>query len=252
MAIAKLADYDYIFVLTYGRSGSTLLMRLLNSDPHTEIRGENSNALFHLYKSIAAVRRSSDRFGTVGRDTSDPWFGADAMAPKSFESLCLEAFVGDVLAPSPSMKTLGFKEINHLPNRMKDKDFYGYVEFILERFPKSRIVFNTRNAQQVARSGWFADMDTDYVVAQIEEADARFLEAARRHKRCRVIDYKDVTGDADALLKLFAWLGINIDRQQIETCLDRKLSHMSKKQGTLQRTVREQMRGAFSRLRKSR
>ena len=41
--------YNFVFIFTYGRSGSTLLMGLLNSLPHYCIRGENNNLLHRLY-----------------------------------------------------------------------------------------------------------------------------------------------------------------------------------------------------------
>ena len=39
----------YVFVMTYGRSGSTLLMGLLNTIPGYLVRGENDDALRYLY-----------------------------------------------------------------------------------------------------------------------------------------------------------------------------------------------------------
>jgi len=252
MTSGGLKDYSYIFILTYGRSGSTILMRLLNTIEGAEIRGENSNALFHLYRAIAAVSRSSARFGSTARPTSDPWYGADLMAAKSFEDACLSSFLHDVLAPAPTTQIIGFKEINHLPNRMRDKDFFGYIEFILKTFPNARVVFNTRVAEQVARSGWFADMDHDYVVAQIKGADARFEEAAKRHRRCRLIDHREVIENGAELAALFHWLGVPLDPKVAAACLDRKLSHMSKKETVLMGSIREGLRGARSRLKKLR
>ena len=40
MTTARRDDFGYLFVVTYGRSGSTLLMGLLNSIPGYLIRGE--------------------------------------------------------------------------------------------------------------------------------------------------------------------------------------------------------------------
>ena len=42
-------DLDHVFVMTYGRSGSTLLMGILNSIPGWLLRGENRHAMRHLY-----------------------------------------------------------------------------------------------------------------------------------------------------------------------------------------------------------
>lgn len=252
MVASALDDYSYVFVLTYGRSGSTILMRLLNTIDGAEIRGEHSHALFHLYKAIAAVRHSSTRFGATKRAISDPWYGADLMAAKSFETNCLNSFLHDVLVPSPETRVIGFKEINHLPNRMEDDDFFSFVEFLLKSFPNARIVFNTRNAEQVSRSGWFADMDPVYVMDQIKGADARFVQAAKQHRRCNLIDYGDVVANGDKLMALFDWLGMPLDPETAANCLDKKLSHMSKKEVGLMGSLRELMRRVRSRLKKLR
>ena len=45
----------FVFVVTYGRSGSTLLQNVLNTIPGYCIRGENANTLAHLAKACHAV-----------------------------------------------------------------------------------------------------------------------------------------------------------------------------------------------------
>ena len=59
-------DLGYVFVMTYGRSGSTLLMGLLNTIPGYLIRGENDDALRFLHDfHQTCVERS--RFWPVER-----------------------------------------------------------------------------------------------------------------------------------------------------------------------------------------
>ena len=145
-------DLSYIFVLTYGRSGSTILMRLLNLPETVEVRGENTNALFHLFQTISSVHRSKNRFGAVPRETSDPWFGADKIQAEAYEDTCLDSFVSTGLNPSEGGTCTGFKEIGHLPNKMDDETFDEYIAFIVSRFPNVKIVFNTRDPLAVSRS----------------------------------------------------------------------------------------------------
>src|SRR6478609_6549835 len=71
-------DLGYVFVMTYGRSGSTLLMGLLNTIPGYLIRGENDDALRFLHKfhttcmersqhwPVDRVRRKTDAFYGIG------------------------------------------------------------------------------------------------------------------------------------------------------------------------------------------
>ena len=57
-------DLGYLFVLTYGRSGSTLLQGILNSIPGYLVRGENRQILFHLHefhRTGVAERREQRR-----------------------------------------------------------------------------------------------------------------------------------------------------------------------------------------------
>src|SRR5829696_1859856 len=66
----------YVFVMTYGRSGSTLLMGLLNTIPGYLVRGENDDALRFLYDfHRTCVERS--RFWPVERMRmrNNPFYG---------------------------------------------------------------------------------------------------------------------------------------------------------------------------------
>ena len=52
---ALLDCYRYVFVVSYGRSGSTLLQSAINSTPGTQLRGENCNILYSLYRAVASA-----------------------------------------------------------------------------------------------------------------------------------------------------------------------------------------------------
>ena len=131
-----------------------------------------------------------------------------------------------VLTPSQGTTHTGFKEIGHLPNRMDDEDFEGYIAFILSRFPNVKIVFNTRDPMSVSRSGWFKEMPQDYVIDQVEKANNRFAAVAKKNRNCRLIDYSDVVANGSALQGLFSWLGIEIAEITVATTLNTPLSHM--------------------------
>lgn len=247
--------WSYIFVITYGRSGSTILMRLLNLPETVEVRGENTNALFRLFQAISSVRRSKDRFGAEHRETSDPWFGADRIQPDAFEKTCLDSFVKTVLSPSKGVTHTGFKEIGHLPNRMDDKEFEAYIAFILSRFPDVKIVFNTRDPLAVSKSGWFKDMPQEYVVDQVTQANARFATAVRKNRNCRLIDYSEVVANDAALQDLFDWLEVSFTRTEAAEVLAIPLSHMKSKPVMTKiltkapKVLQKGLRNAFSKFR---
>ena len=70
---------DHVFVMTYGRSGSTLLMGILNSIPGWLLRGENRHAMRHLYefhRSGLAERARVDP--ARASEPTHPWFGIES------------------------------------------------------------------------------------------------------------------------------------------------------------------------------
>ena len=71
-----------VFVVTYGRSGSTLVQNMLNALPSACVRGENENLLAPLARAWNVVLHSEQ--GAKMRQTgtlsvpSDPWYGYEA------------------------------------------------------------------------------------------------------------------------------------------------------------------------------
>jgi hypothetical protein len=73
----------WLVVVTYGRSGSTLVQGLLNAMPGVLVRGEHQFALltlFRVHQQLVAVRA---RYGELSRERGPwaAWFGADVLAP---------------------------------------------------------------------------------------------------------------------------------------------------------------------------
>src|SRR5690606_25612278 len=92
---AQIASLELVF--TYGRSGSTLLMGLLNSIPGYCIRGENNNALHSLFGfnlRIAEARRSSLK---NSERPGHPWFGLNLIDPDALQRAQRDLVVNQVL-----------------------------------------------------------------------------------------------------------------------------------------------------------
>ena len=226
MIESSTASLRYIFVLTYGRSGSTLFMKLLNHFPGAEIRGENNNALFHLYKSIQRITDAHKDHGFRDKGTENPWFGASQMAPDKFTRACLDSFVTDVLAPSKNTTVTGFKEIRHMPDHMSDEEFTGYAAFILEHFPGAKIVFLTRDAEKVSQSGWFKKRPPTEVIPMVRASDERFRAFCENRDDCVVLDHDDVVKNGEALMDVISFLGFRPDTDVAEDVLSVQLNHV--------------------------
>lgn len=217
----------YVFIVTYGRSGSTLLQNLLNAIPGYCIRGENNNTLLHLSRAWDAVASSEEMRGErtrgAGTGRDHPWFGAELVDPEVLGRDLADSFVRDVLQPPPDTRVSGFKEIRfHLAGAYVET----YLDFIKRFFPKARFVFNTRDHAAVARSGWWASMDPAVVKRELEAAEKMFARMrARLDDKALALHYDDYVGAPQALRPLFDFLGEPFDAGRVRELTERRLTH---------------------------
>lgn len=219
-------DYSYLFIVTYGRSGSTLMQSLLNSLDGVQIRGENYNALFHLHQTIRTVNKTK-RLSRNRRisNPDEPWYGAGDLQPLLYRNTLLNAFVSHVLRPDDGKTVLGFKEIRHAPTSMTNFQFTTYMDFLLESFPDAKIVFNTRNVEDVAKSGWFARQDPKKTKAKIRACDDRFARYDASSDRTILMHYDDYVADHSKIAELFAFLGYDYDAAAVASIFSKPLEH---------------------------
>jgi hypothetical protein len=209
-------ELSYLFVVTYGRSGSTLLQGILSSTPGVMIRGENGAVLQDLFRFHDTASRHRDRL-TANRvnqiPETHPWWGIDgyrdATALRDMRTLMLET----VLRPDPGTRVVGFKEIYWMPERLPD-----YLAFIRAVFPGARFVLNTRNLDDVAKSKWWArnpDARSELELMEKQYVDAL---AAIGDDAYRV-HFDDYVADPAVLRGLFDWLGEPWDEQRVRTVM---------------------------------
>jgi hypothetical protein len=206
---------DYLFIVTYGRSGSTLLQGLLTSIPGFLIRGENGGAVYHLFKFHQTAAQARATHPKTGKPTN-AWFGIAGFAEEQALTQVRRLVTQSLLRPGPETRVTGFKEI-----RWYQDDVADYVAFLQQAFPGARFVINTRNHESVARSDWWAQhADAPQRLAALE---ARFLQlAADLGDAAFHVHYDDYVADPTTLRGLYDWLGAEFDEQQVREVLARK------------------------------
>jgi hypothetical protein len=203
-------SYGYVFVVTYGRSGSTLVQGLLNTLPRTLVRGENNLYVLHLFRamhSAQAFRKTHLKHNPKASHSA--FYGLNEITPASFVQSTRGLVTGHLLGSvSPDeVDTLGFKEV--LWHRIRPAETEAFFDFLDKAFPGCLFVLNERDHEKVVGSGFWQGQDEDEVlqaIARVEEIQA-FLRETRR-ERALDLRYELLTSEdqatSDAQLRALA------------------------------------------------
>ena len=213
-------DYEYVFVMAYGRSGSTLLQAILNATPGVLIRGENRALPYYLHQFHQTALAEKSRVGDSARRKVNPFFGIrDYPADVAVERM-RELLLDTVLRPEGGTKVTGFKEI-----RWYQEDLPDYLAFMQQVFPGARFILNTRNLEDTAQSSWWAD--NPEALPRLREIEERMLSAAEAlGSSVFRVRYDDYVDDPSRLRDLFDWLGLEFDEARIRKVMERKYAQI--------------------------
>ncbi|MCC0022617.1 MAG: sulfotransferase [Hyphomicrobiaceae bacterium] len=219
-----------LFIVTYGRSGSTLLQRILQTLPNSVIRGENENLLFKFYQLDRAFAQTAENASRRkgSHMPKSPWHGIELLRPDAFRRDLADLFIKQVLNADGETSYIGFKEIRWHNTR---EELADYLRFIEAAFPNPYFVFNSRNPEDVSQSAWFAKTRQNQEKAiRISNRMIAFFEANMESFGDRVIRtrYEDFSKNPKALAPLFERLGEKLDERRIAKVLKEPLMHGKK------------------------
>lgn len=228
---------NFVVILTYGRTGSTVLQAVLNAHDGVHVRGENSNLAVSLFRATTAARATSAHATPVPLPPNAPWFGAGLLKVDGVLEKCRTLLRDDVLAVPDGATLFGFKEVRHTPSHFASFDeFARYVAFLDELFPGARFVCNVRALADTAASGWWVnDPDALAKLAVARDWIERLPSAAEHglpSDRFLLLDYDRWSNDPAELLPLLEFLALPSDIELLRRLLGVRLSHMQPAQGT--------------------
>jgi len=211
-------NFQSILIITYGRSGSTLLQNIFNSIKGCLIRGENYNFCFHLFESYNAIVNAKNRQDITNIPTN-PWYGSSLLNEKIFadrvKSLVKELLLADKINDK-NITCYGFKEIRYINHTTM---LNSYLEFLEKIFPNVAFVFNTRNIDDVVKSAWWAEKKTEEVRKNISDLESLFIQYGKQHENCFHITYEDIISKSGRLPDMFQFLGAKYDPREIDKVL---------------------------------
>ena len=221
-------DLRFVTVVTYGRTGSTVIQAALNALPDVIVRGENYSALRGLNAYVQAIAETADRHHS-GRPTN-PWFGSARLSPGDVVADLRRHVIDTVLRPRPGTKWIGFKEVRYEPGHFPTyDDLLNYLLFLDKLLPGIGYLLNVRDPSEAARSGWWPGNDNaEAVLATTRD----WLMTARDDlvrilgpDRAVVVDYDEWNGRPDVLIGAFAALGLPRDDAAVRAAVGERLEH---------------------------
>lgn len=190
--------------------------------PGAHVMGENQDALAGLFQSYrAAVEAKAGQGSSARTRPGDPWRGAHLIDPVNYNRKLADAFLADVLNAPRAATIVGFKEVRYFDH----EDLEEYLDYIRLTFTPSVLVFNRRDAESVAGSGWWKDHPAD-IAGEVRRFDQRTeIYAARHPECCLAVSYDQYVRDPQVLRPLFDRLGASFDLAALHDVLAVRLNH---------------------------
>lgn len=199
-------NFRSVLIISYGRSGSTLLQGMLNSIDGVLVRGENANvfySLFEAYETLSVAARKHRR----AQMPNAPWFGIGQVDFKQlmegFRHVARTIVLSD-RNDDEGVACFGFKEVRYheVGERLTE-----YLKFLELLFPEPAFLFLTRDLGDVLKSGWWKERDPDEVRRGLSETEDRFAAFAEDRRNCFQLTYQDMVARTDRLRAMFDFLG---------------------------------------------
>ena len=223
-----MSELRYITVVTYGRTGSTVVQAALNALPGVLVRGENYAAMRGLEAYVQSIAETADRHH-AGKPTH-PWFGSARLDPGDVVADLRRHVLDTVLRPRRDTTWIGFKEVRYEPGHFGSYDLLlSHLLFLDTLFPGMHYLMNVRDPISAARSGWWpGNENAEEVLATTRAWLVDAVADIRRIKgpdRAVLLDYDAWDGHPEVLIDGFAALGLPRDDAAVRGVVGERLAH---------------------------
>ena len=217
--------FSEIFIVTYGRTGSTLLQALLDTAPGVDIEGENYGFLYFLYSARRALRSARAHVAEAGADrVGHPFYGAARRYRLDSEKEILDLAGRFLRHGNPDSVVCGFKDV-----RYDVPDLEDYLDFLAAAAARPFFLFLTRNHDDVLSSGDWRKADAAEARSRLRAMEQAFAGFAKRHAdRTASLDYLHVAAAGPELRAVFERLGLAFDEAAVAATLAREHSYNAK------------------------
>lgn len=226
-----------LFIIAQGRSGSTLLLRLINELEKYNICGENFGAieeLYQFYNSLLETQKKGSKnddltFKSYSDLLAEPSRGKQYSGFEWYNVFQVEQIkdklrelIFTMFNPNSNSEVWGCKEIR-FGNAKKQYDrFQEELDFIKMLFPRAKFIFNTREIEEMVKSSWWAK-DPEAATKILSKQENFFKTYSYQNPDFTYsVTYHDVVNNTEILQGMYDFLGEAFDFDTYKSVLERR------------------------------
>lgn len=219
-------DDKIVLICATGRSGSTTMMRVLNTIPNSNICGENFGAINSLLEFYRRLKITSMKHvpGRLNPATFDDIL-AQNIKPAWYNSYnytnmvhLIKMTIVNMFKNSDQTKVWGFKEIRYNTGNV------NYLKEFKELFPQTKVIIQIReNLNAQSRSGWFKNDPN--AVEFLQKTNKELIDFALANKEwCFLISFERMF-NIENLKTMFDYIDEKdtFDEKKIKDILDNNI-----------------------------
>lgn len=221
--------FKSVLIVTYGRTGSTLLQGILNTIPGYLIRGEIRNFPYALYmgqKNILDAKSFANKPNTIGENSTKPthpFFGVERLNIEDYQKDCANLLENQLVFGEEKLRVFGFKEVKYI-DILGDLD--AYLNFLTKILPDVGFVFLDRKLEDVIHSSWWGKLKPEVVTEKISKYREIVKSYGEKSKEnCFFLNYEDLISNGEELARLFEFLGEEYLHDNVAQCLSVRHSY---------------------------
>lgn len=221
-----------IVILGQGRSGSTLMQRILHcAIDDGFICGENGGFWYFLYKSIYGRYNDKNLPGFIRteKEIREEYTKVDNFKPCWWNFYNTDAILDeyrllfDRMYFSHKNRVIGFKEIRFPENY---DELLHFIEFFKKLFPDIKFIFTIRETETLIKSGWWPETikKDPLTLYKLENDRDNLIRLSSEISESIIFNYENFN-KIEEVEKVFNFLGEYINHDKIGLVLNNKYDY---------------------------
>ena len=222
----------YFTVLSYPRTGSTVIQRVINTSDNFKCIGEKPMAINYMFSFINSLVEAQtvipeSLFPDIPMDDDrNPVYMAHAVDIESVIGYVKAAYIRHVLGVVDA-KNIGWKE-NFISPYPDEKVANAEISFIRKMFPDMLFILNIRDPKACSKSSiWKLRDDALKEIKVRRDWIIKGFESGLFGNNCILLNHDEWSNDYSKLINPLVSAGMNINAQTVDSVISEKLTHIT-------------------------